>query len=157
VPITNIRAGSPDRGNLLIYRSTPEGVEKVAQIDLTDPNVSSWEDARAYCSDEPSVDNAGIENHTVLIGLTAIRAFDNKPVAAMVRGKVINGNLLIDLESLVVYLTDEGKNVTPIALSQSLFRREVILGQKFRNFFLKCVLFFKIMIAWTARANIFLC
>ena len=122
VPIANVKAGIPDKGNLLIYRSTPEKVEKVAQLDLSNSNISNWEDARAFRPDE--IDDQGVENEGVLIGLTAIRAIDNKPVAATVRGKVIDGNFSIDQESLVVYLDDEGKNVTPISLNQSLFRRE---------------------------------
>ena len=38
-------------------------------------------------------------NEEVLIGLTAIRAIDNKPVAAIVRGKVVDSNFSIDQES----------------------------------------------------------
>lgn len=122
VPMTNVKAGIPDKGNLLIYRSTPEKVEKVAQLDLSNSNISNWEDARAFRPDE--IDDQGVENEEVLIGLTAIRTIDNKPIAAIVRGKVIDGNFSIDQESLAVYLDDEGKNVTPISLNQSLFRRE---------------------------------
>jgi hypothetical protein len=123
VPLTVVRPGIPDKGNLLIYRSTAEKVEKIAQLDLSDPNVSNWEDARAFASNEVHVDSQGIESEKVLIGLTAIRASDNKPVAATVRGEVIDGNFSIEQESLLVYPDDEGKNVTPISLTKSLFRR----------------------------------
>lgn len=123
VPLASVKAGTPDRGNLLIYRSTPEKVERIAQLDLSDPNISNWEDARAFESDETVVDDQGIEGEEVLIGLTAIRAGDNKSVAAAVRGKVINGSFFIEQESLAVYLDDEGKNMTPISLTEFLFRR----------------------------------
>jgi hypothetical protein len=71
-----------------------------------------------------TIDDHGVESEEVLIGLTAIRASDNKPVAAMIRGEVIGDNFSIDQGSLEVYLDDEGKNVTPISLSESLFRRK---------------------------------
>jgi hypothetical protein len=115
VPLASVRAGTPDKGNLLIYRSTPEKVEKIATLDLSDPRISNWEDARAFISDE---------SKEVSVGLTAIRVQDNQPVAATVRGKLVNGDFLLDQKSLVVYLNDKGKNVTPIAPDQSLFRRE---------------------------------
>jgi len=124
VPLAAVKAGTPDKGNLLIYRSTPEKVEKIAQLNLLDPNVSNWEDARAFISDEAVVDDQGVENEEVLIGLTATRVSDNTPVAATVRGKVIDGNFSIEQASLLVYLDDEGKNVTPISLTESLFRRK---------------------------------
>ena len=119
-----VKSGIPDKGNLLIYRSTPDKVEKIGQLDLSDSAVIGWEDARAFGSDETVVDDQGVEDEKVLIGLTAIRASDNKPVAATVRGKVINGNFSIEQDSLLVYPNDEGKNVTPISLTESLFRRE---------------------------------
>jgi len=122
VPLAAVRAGTPDKGNLLIYRSTPEKVEKIAQLDLSNPNVNNWEDARAFRSDE--TDNQDVESEEVLIGLTATRVSDNTPVAATVRGKIIDGNFSIEQESLLVYLDDEGKNVTPISLTESLFRRK---------------------------------
>ena len=103
---TTVEFGIPDKGNLLIYRSTPEKVEKIGQLDLSDPNVIGWEDTRAFSSDETVVDDQGIESEKVLIGLTAIRASDNKPVAATVRGEVIDGNFFIEQESLLVYLND---------------------------------------------------
>jgi len=124
VPMAIVSAGTPDKGNLLIYRSTSEKVEKIAQLDLSDPNVSNWEDARAFMSDETVVDDQGVEKEEILLGLTAIRTSDNRPVAATIKGKIIDGNFSIERESLVVYLNDEGKNVTPISLNQSLFRRE---------------------------------
>lgn len=124
VPRAAVRTGTPDKGNLIIYRSTPDKVERIDQLDLSDPNVSNWEDARAFRSDETVVDDQGVESERVLIGLTAIRASDNAPVAATVQGKVIDGNFSIEQESLVVYLNDEGKNMTPISLTESLFRRE---------------------------------
>src|SRR3990167_704272 len=35
-----VKSGIPDKGNLLIYRSTPEKVERIAQLYLpTDPTV----------------------------------------------------------------------------------------------------------------------
>ncbi|HBB76198.1 MAG: hypothetical protein A2186_00415 [Candidatus Levybacteria bacterium RIFOXYA1_FULL_41_10] len=119
-----VKSGIPDKGNLLIYRSTPEKVEKIGQLDLSDPTVIGWEDVRAFSSDETVVDDQGIESERVLLGLTAIRASDNKPVAATVRGEVIDGNFFVEQGSLLVYLDDEGKNVTPISLTESLFRRE---------------------------------
>jgi len=124
VPLVGVEAGTPDKGNLLIYRSTPEGVEKIGQLDLSDPTVTGWEDPRAFSSDETVVDGQGIESERVLLGLTAIRASDNKPVAATLRGKVIDGNFSIEEGSLLVYPDDVGKNVTPISLTESLFRRE---------------------------------
>jgi len=124
VSLAAVKAGTPDKGSLLIYRSTPEKVEKIAQLDLSDPNVSNWEDARAFISDETVVDDQGIEGEKVLIGLTAIRASDNAPVAATVKGKVIDGNFSLEEGSLLVYPDDEGKNVTPISLTESLFRRK---------------------------------
>lgn len=123
VPLATVRSGKPDKGNVLIYRSTPEKVERIGQLDLSHPDVSNWEDARAFKSDETVVDDQGVESEEVLLGLTAIRASDNRPVAATVRGKVADGNFSIAQESLVVYLDDVGKNVTPISLNQSLFRR----------------------------------
>jgi hypothetical protein len=102
-------------GNLFIYRSTPGVVEKIGQLNLSDPGVNNWEDARAFCSDQCD---------KFLIGLTAIRARDNHPVAATVRGRIVDDNLSIEQESLTVYLKDEGKNVTPISLKHSLFRRD---------------------------------
>jgi len=124
VPRNTVKSGIPDKGNLLIYRSTPDKVEKIAQIDLSDPTVTNWEDARAFVSDETIVDDQGVESQEILLGLTAIRASDNKPVAATVRGKVIDGNFSIEQGSLLVYPNDVGKNVTPISLTESLFRRE---------------------------------
>ena len=121
---STVRSGIPDKGNLLVYRSTPDKVEKVGQLDLSDPAVIGWEDARAFGSDKTIVDDRGVEKEEVLIGFTAIRAIDNKPVAATVKGAVIDGNFSIEQASLKVYLNDEGKNVTPISLNQSLFRRE---------------------------------
>ena len=115
VRLADVKAGTPDKGNLLVYRSTPEKVERVAQLDLSDSHVSHFEDARAYMS---------YETEDVFIGLTAIRASDNKPVAATVRGKVVDGDFSVDQRSLTVYLNDEGKNMTPISLDQSLFRSE---------------------------------
>lgn len=123
VPLTTVASGIPDKGNLLIYRSTPEKVEKIAQLDLSDPNISNWEDARAFMSDTIFADDQGIEREEVTIGLTAIRTGDDKPLAATIRGKVIDGNFSIEQESLTVYPNDEGKNMTPISLDQFLFRR----------------------------------
>lgn len=116
VPIGPVKVGIPDFGNLIIYRSTPEKVEQIAKLNLSDPNVCNWEDARAF---QPEGDE-----EKVIIGLTAIRKSDNKPVAAMLEGNIVDGNFSIDLESLVVCLGDEGKNVTPISPTQFLFRRE---------------------------------
>src|ERR1035437_2555739 len=48
VSLANVQAGIPDRGTLPIYRSTPDKIEKIAQLDLIDSNVSNWEDARAF-------------------------------------------------------------------------------------------------------------
>ena len=124
VPTAGVKAGTPDKGNLLIYRSTPEKVERVAQLDLSDPAVSNWEDARAFVSHDFNLEDQRDDCEGVLIGLTAIRANDNKPVAATVRGKVLNGEFLLDQESLAVFKDDQGKNVTPISLNRSLFRRE---------------------------------
>lgn len=121
---TAVKSGIPDKGNLLIYRSTPEKVEKIGQLNLSDPTVIGWEDARAFGSDETIVDDQGVESERVLIGLTAIRASDNRPVAATVKGEVIDGNFSIEQGSLLVYPDDVGKNVTPISLTESLFRRE---------------------------------
>ena len=118
VSLANVQAGIPDRGTLPIYRSTPDKIEKIAQLDLIDSNVSNWEDARAF----RYTDEVGSEK--AVLGLTAIRASDNKPVAATVRGSIIDGNFVIEQESLVVYLNDEGKNVTPISPTEFLFRRE---------------------------------
>ena len=101
VPRAGVRANTPDEGNVDIYRSTPEKVEKIGQLKLFHPDVRNWEDARAFRSDE--TDDQGVKNDEVLIGLTAIRASDNQPVAAMVRGKVSDGNFILDKESLVVY------------------------------------------------------
>lgn len=123
VPLATVKAGTPDKGNLLIYLSTPEKVERIAQLDLSDPNVSNWEDPRAFMPDTSVVDDQGVESEEVVVGLTAIRASDNKPVAAMVRGKVIDGNFSIEQESLTIYPNDKGKNMTPISLDQFLFRR----------------------------------
>jgi hypothetical protein len=119
-----VKSGIPDKGNLLIYRSTPEKVERIGQLNLFHPDISNWEDARAFRDDKIIVDDQGVESEEVSMGLTAIRASDNKPVAAMVRGKIIDGDFSIVQESLKVYLDDEGKNVTPISLNQTLFRRE---------------------------------
>lgn len=125
VPLATVKPGIPDKGNLLIYLSTPEKVEKIAQLDLSDPSISNWEDARAFMSsDTPVVDDQGVESEEVVVGLTAIRASDNKPVAAIVRGKVLDGNFSIEQGSLTVYPNDEGKNMTPISLNQFLFRRD---------------------------------
>ena len=125
VSLSGVRAGVPDKGNLLVYRSTPDKVEKIAELALPSySTVIGWEDARAYGPDETVVDDQGVESERVLIGLTAIRASDNKPVAATVRGEVIDGNFSIEQGSLLVYPDDVGKNVTPISLNQALFRRE---------------------------------
>lgn len=124
VPLATVASGTPDKGNLLIYRSTPEKVEKIAQLDLSNPNVSNWEDARAFMSDTPITNNQDVESEEVILGLTAIRASDNKPVAAMIKGKIIDGNFLIEQDSLTVYPNDEGKNMTPVSLDQFLFRRD---------------------------------
>jgi hypothetical protein len=124
VPRASVKSGIPDKGNLLIYRSTPEKVEKIGQLDLSDPAVTGWEDTRAFKSDETVVDDQGVESEKVLIGLTAIRASDNKPVAATVRGNVTDGNFSIEQGSLLVYPDDVGKNMTPISLTEALFRRE---------------------------------
>ena len=118
----SVKPNTPDVGNVDIYRSTPEKVEKIGQLKLSHPDVRNWEDARAFRPDE--TDDQGIKSNEVSIGLTAIRASDNQPVAATVRGKVINGNFSLEQESLVVYPDDEGKNVTPISLTEALFRRE---------------------------------
>jgi hypothetical protein len=118
-------AGKPDKGNLMIYRSTRDKVEEIARIDLPHPLVSNWEDARAYGPNQ--IDDQDAE---VLIGLTAIRTSDNKPVAATVRGVVIAGNFSIKPESLEVYLNDVGKNATPISKEQFLFRPN---GSRFRH------------------------
>lgn len=124
VPLVNVKPGIPDKGNLLIYRSTPDKVEKITQLDLDHPDVSNWEDARAYTSKKTSTDKQGTESQEVSIGLTAIRSSDNKPVAAMIKGEVVDGVFSIKQESLNIYRNDEGKNVTPISRDLSLFRRE---------------------------------
>jgi hypothetical protein len=124
VPLAALRTGIPDTGNLLIYRSTLDKVERIGQLDLFHPDISNWEDARAFKDDKIIVDDQGVESEEVSIGLTAIRASDNKPVTAMMRGKVIDGDFSIVKGSLEVYPDDEGKNVTPISLNQALFRRE---------------------------------
>jgi hypothetical protein len=122
VPLASIKTGTPDKGSLLVYRSTPEKVERIAQLDLMDSNVSNWEDVRAFKFDEAN--KQAVEEEQVLLGLTAIRDTDNKPVAATVRGSIANGDFSIDQASLTVYLDDEGKNVTPISSTEFLFRRE---------------------------------
>ncbi len=124
VPLKNVRAGIPDKGLLKIFRSTPENVEEIAQLDLSHPEISNWEDVRAYISQDTIIDDQGGEVEEVLLGMTAIRGSDNVPVAATVRGKVIDGNFLIDWETLAVNIDDHGKNVTPISPTEALFRRE---------------------------------
>ncbi|MDP4010120.1 MAG: hypothetical protein Q8P53_04045 [Candidatus Shapirobacteria bacterium] len=116
VPRDGVMPGIPDRGKLIIYRLEPELPEAkmIGQLDLSHGEINNWEDARA-CSGK---------NGEVLIGLTAIRARDNRPVAATVRGNIVDNNFSINKESLIVYPNDEGKNVTPISLNQFLFRRE---------------------------------
>lgn len=120
----NVKSGTPDKGNILIVRSTPDKVEKIGRLDLSDPEINNWEDPRAFKSDEIFVDDQGIEYEKVLIGLTAIRAKDNAPVAATVRGRIVDGNFSIEEGSLQVYANDLGKNVTPIFPMEFLFRRE---------------------------------
>lgn len=112
VPLANVRAGIPDKGVLVVYRSNLNEVKKIGKLDLSNPKVINWEDPRAY--------TAGKD---VFMGLTAIRASDNKPVAATVRGRIIEDGFKIDPESLTVCLNDEGKNTTPISVNRFLFRR----------------------------------
>lgn len=113
VPLAAHRTGIPDKGDLVVYRSIPEGVKEIRRIDLSiKPEVINWEDPRAFTSGE-----------NVLIGLTAIMASGNKPVGATVRGKIIKDDFQIDTRSLTVCLNDEGKNTTPISLDKFLFRR----------------------------------
>jgi hypothetical protein len=122
VPRATVRAGTPDKGSLILYRSTPDKVERAAQIDISHPEISNWEDARAFKSEE--IDSEGIKRENVLLGLTAIRAKDNKPVAATIRGSIVNGTFSIDQKSLTVYLDSIGKNLTPISPTELLFRPE---------------------------------
>ena len=122
VPRATVKTGIPDKGSLILYRSTPDKVERTAQIDISDPNISNWEDARAFRSEE--IDDQGVKRENVLLGLTAIRAKDNKPVAATIKGNIVNGNFLIDQKSLTVYPDAEGKNLTPISPTELLFRPE---------------------------------
>ena len=85
---------------------------------MSNPRISNWEDARAYVSDETG---------EVLLGLTAVKDTDDdhhQPVAATVRGEVMDGKFSIDTKSLAVYPNDKGKNVTPISPDSFLFRRE---------------------------------
>ena len=110
----NVKAGVPDKGDLVSYRVGTNKVEEIARFPLFHPLINGWEDARAFVSDKTVVDSQGVEGKKVLIGLTAIRASDNKPVAATVEGSVIDGNFSIDQESLAVYPNDVGKNMTPI-------------------------------------------
>lgn len=113
VSLDKVRAGKPDMGHLVVYRSTPNKVEEIGRLDLSCcPSVINWEDPRAFTSGKD-----------VLIGLTAIMASGNKPVAATVRGQIIEGNFRIDTKSLAVFPYDEGKNTTPVSLGTVLFRR----------------------------------
>lgn len=115
VSLAKVQVGTPDRGNLVVYRSTPDSVVEIGRLDLSsNPEVVNWEDPRAFTSDE---------GEDVLMGLTAIRASDNKPVAATLKGRIIEGNFQIDTSSVVVCLSDEGKNTTPLSLDRVLFRR----------------------------------
>lgn len=114
VPLGTVKAGQPDMGDLGLYRVTPDNpVERIAVLKLFHPDIINWEDARAFQLGEK-----------VILGLTAIRRSDNKPVAATARGSVIDGNFVIEDGSLTVYSNDEGKNVTPISPTEFLFRRE---------------------------------
>ena len=110
----SVRPDRPDKGDLVIYRSTSNLVERVGKLNLQHPDVDSWEDVRAIIADDGKI----------VMGMTAIRASDSKPVAATMACRVENGNLSIIQESLRVYLKDRGKNVTPISETQFLFRRE---------------------------------
>lgn len=117
-----VKRGAPDMGSLILYRSTPDRVERAAQIDISDPNVSNWEDARAFRYEV--IDSEGIKRENVLLGLTAIRAKDNKPVAATIKGTIVNGNFSVDQKSLTVFPEAVGKNLTPIDSEHLLFRPE---------------------------------
>lgn len=121
VPLAGVKSGIPDKGSLLIYRSTPDLVEEVARLELSHPEISNWEDARAYVFEE--VDRQGVKHRKVSIGLTAIRTSDNAPVASTIEGEVVDGKFSINPESLLIYPEDVGKNVTPISANESLFRR----------------------------------
>jgi hypothetical protein len=123
VPMEKRKPGFPDMGNLYIYRAPPgkEKAEKLTELNLNHPEVCNWEDARAYVSNYEN--NQEIENEKVLIGLTAIRKADNCPMAATIEGEIIDGNFSVKFEALNVYPNDEGKNVTPISDTLSLFRR----------------------------------
>lgn len=115
VSLAKVRAGTPDMGNLVVYRSTPDSVVEIGKLDLpSNSEVANWEDPRAFTSDE---------GEDILMGLTAIRASDNKPVAATLKGRIIEGNFQIDTSSAAVCLNDEGKNTTPLSLNRVLFRR----------------------------------
>lgn len=114
VLLNEVKPGLPDPTKLNIYRSTIGKPEKIGQLNLSDPSISNWEDARAFSSKK---------SKKVLIGLTAIRTPDNEPVAATVEGNIVDNNFLVDPKSLTVYPNDIGKNVTPISLNHSLFRR----------------------------------
>lgn len=124
VPRAAVKIGTPDIGNLIIYRSTFETVERKDPIELDHFKVSNWEDPRAFTSSKIYVDAHGNKSERVSIGLTAVRSEDNQPIAATVRGKIVNGEFSIVQNSLSVYENDKGKNVTPISPSQFLFRRE---------------------------------
>ncbi len=113
VSIKDLQSGKPDKGNLVLYRYTPQEVEKVNEITISDPRISNWEDPRAFTD----------ENGEVLIGLTATRAENNEPTAAFIRGRVTNNNFEIDYGSLTLCLGDIGKNATPISSNWAFFRR----------------------------------
>jgi len=125
VPMEKRKQGLPDMGNLYIYRAPPgkEKAEKVKEFKLDHPDVINWEDARAHTSSKEEENENGEKFQEVSIGLTAIRSGDNKPVAATIKGEISSGNFSIKQESLLIYPNDEGKNVTPISDSLSLFRR----------------------------------
>lgn len=114
VDMQHVERGKPDMGNVGIYEVTDDGAKEVGQLNISHPDVSNWEDARVFVSDEGKI----------LVGLTAIRKIDNHPVAAAVELEFVDGKLSLKEDTLHVYFNDEGKNTTPISSDEILFRPE---------------------------------
>lgn len=123
VDLSKVKRGIPDIGALVVFSSTESGVEEIKRLDLSIPGIRNWEDPRAFTSDQTTIGNNGVGGEDIFIGLTAIRETDNVPIAAVVSGRITNGDFEIDKNSLKAFKNDEGKNVTPISEKELLFRR----------------------------------